>query len=373
MIRARASALLACDLDVASDTISSGSMNPMSKPHRRLMLSVLAAFAMRAGPAFAQETASFTDVPKTHAAFEAVEYLKAKGIISGYADGTFKPNKNVNRAEAVKILIAPLVNAEQLGQLGETPYQDIATDAWYASYVEAARTSFGIIDGPPTATAFHGERHVKKAEFIKMTLLANKVDPRSYDEIKLPLSSDVVNIEEWYYPYLRYAVASSMTMATTEGLFAPGRELTRADVALLLHRFMMYQEGRRTQALLSQAETEIQNVLGALDKNDITRAEYASARALLAARGALSSRPTESVTKGAVKTTEAFRALVRAYRQGISGDLDAVIKLSSDAWNLAAKAKELDPALAAKAEQIQKTAKSLADSARALKEATPAS
>lgn len=324
------------------------------------------ALAVHGAPVFAQEPVSFQDVSRTHAAFEAVEYLKQKGVISGYADGTFRPANQVNRAEAVKILVAPLVNAQQLGQFETTSYQDISEGAWYASYVEVARQSLRIVDGPPATTLFHGDRPVKKAEFLKMLLLAHKVDPHSYDEIKLPLSQDVTNTDEWFYPYLRYAVSSSMTMVTANGLFSPGRELTRADVALLLHRYLLYKEGRRTQVLLSEAEKEIQNVLASLDKNDIAQAEYASARALLAARGALASK-TEPVTRGAVKTTEAFRALVRAYRQGISGDLDAVISLSSDAWNLAAKAKEFDPSLSATTTRIQKMANNLADSARALK------
>ncbi|MBI3331957.1 S-layer homology domain-containing protein [Candidatus Peregrinibacteria bacterium] len=340
-------------------------------PSRKHSIATLSGLLLlsAAAPAFAQPAPSFSDLPSGHAAFEAVEYLKTQGVISGYADGTFKPNAKVNRAEAVKILIAPLVNAQQLGQLAHTPYEDVAADAWYRPYVEAARQSFGIIDGPPQTTVFHGERPVLKVEFIKMLLLANKADVGAYGEIKLPLSVDVTNTEEWFYPYIRYAVSSSITMISADGTLSPGRELTRSDVALFLHRFLMYREGRRTQALLSEAETEIHNILDSLEKNDITQAEQASARALIAARGAHASKPTEAVTQGAVKTTEAFRALVRAYRAGVSGDLDTVIALASEAWNLAAKAKELDPTLASISDQVQQTAKNMADSARALKAA----
>ena len=34
---------------------------------------------------------SFTDVPKEHYAYSAIEYLKDKGYVQGYDDGTFKP------------------------------------------------------------------------------------------------------------------------------------------------------------------------------------------------------------------------------------------------------------------------------------------
>lgn len=311
---------------------------------------------------------SFSDVSPNHPVFEAVEFLKAQGIISGYADGTYQPGKKVNRAEAVKILVAPLVNQQQLLAFNATVYQDIPGNAWYLAFVEAARQSFGFIDGPPAKILFYGERPVQKAEFLKMLLKANKVDTNAFSEIRLALSSDVVNPDEWYYPHMRYALSSSMTMISADGLLSPGRELTRGDVALFLYRFMMYKAGRRTQALLSEAETEIQNVLNSLDKNDIAQAEYASARALIAARGAHASRPQEPIVQAAVKTTESFRALVRAYRAGVTGDLDTVIRLSGEAWNLAARAQELDPSLANISSQVQLAAQKMADSARELKE-----
>src|SRR3989338_9070518 len=313
----------------------------------------LAAFAVAcvfvsAAPAFAQ-TPSFRDVPQSHIAFDAVEYLKAEGIIAGYADGTLKPDQKIDRAAVVKILISPLVTPQQLGQFGPTTvYQDIPSGAWYLPYVEAARQAFGIVDGPPKKSMFYGERNIQKAEFLKMLLIANKADAGAFGEIRLPLATDVANPDEWYYPYMRYAISSSLTLVTQNGLLSPGRELTRGDVALFMHRYAMYKEGRRTQALLDEAE-------------------YASVRSLLAARGAHASRPDESIVKAAVKTTESFRALVRAYRSGVSGDLDNVIALAGEAWNLAEQAKKLDMHLSKLVDQVQATAKNMADSARALK------
>lgn len=309
----------------------------------------------------------FSDLPPSHPAYEAVRYLKEKGIISGYRDGTFQPERKVTRAEAVKIVVAPLTNPQQLGQFQESPFPDVHVGIWYLPYVEVARKSLKIIDGPPKGPLFQPEQAVRKVEFIKMVLLANRADPNAFGEIRLPLSPDVTNADAWYYPYLRYAVSSSMTIVSQSGLLAPGRELTRSDVALLLHRFILYREGKRIQDLLTEANSEIANVVKALDKNDVQQAEYASARALLAARGAHVSTPNESIVKGAVKVTEGFRALVRAYRAGINGDLDVVIKLAGDAWHLAARAGELEPSLVTLAEKIQASAKKMADSARALK------
>src|SRR3989344_8997908 len=55
---------------------------------------------------------SFLDVSPLHPAYPAVEYLKSTGVLQGYADGTFRPDAKVNRAEATKIIVAPRVTAE---------------------------------------------------------------------------------------------------------------------------------------------------------------------------------------------------------------------------------------------------------------------
>src|SRR3989339_1684507 len=192
------------------------------------------------GPVSAQQTTqSFSDVPPSHPAYEAAEFLKSAGIISGYADGTFKPDRKVNRAEALKIIVAPLVKPEQLATLTVTTFEDIASTAWYLPYAEAARMN-AIVDGPPAKPRFLGENPVIKAEFLKMLQLAYKVDPlASFSDIALPLATDVASTSDWFYPYMRYALASSMTMISTEGDLSPARELTRGDTALLLHRFIM--------------------------------------------------------------------------------------------------------------------------------------
>lgn len=312
------------------------------------------------------QTASFSDVPTSHAAYAATEYLKEKGVLQGYADGTFRPDAKVLRAEAVKIITASLVEAAQLTATSSV-YADVPAGAWFLPYVEAARSILNIIDGPPGTMNFAPSRNVNKAEFIKMLLAANRVDTQAtLSEIRGGLATDVTNPDEWFYPHFRFAIASSMTMVATEGTLNPGQELTRAQVALLLYRLEMFKQGRRTQALLTEAETEILNVLALLEQQDSANAEFAATRSTVASRGALISAPDEPIVKGAVKISEGFQSLVKAYKAGTEGRLQDVITLSGEAWNSGARAQEFSPGLATVAGQMQTIAKSLADEARAL-------
>lgn len=334
---------------------------------RTILSTLFITAAFFASPIAVSAQQSFSDVPSGHAASEAVEYLKSQGIIGGYPDGTYKPDRMVNRAETAKIIVATLVEEAELAAEKETPFADVPKDVWYLPYIEIARKKFGIIDGPPKRSAFEGERPVLKVEFLKMWLLASKADVHTaFSEIKLPLSGDVTNPNEWYYPFLRYAVTSSMTMIGSDGAFAPARELTRAEVALLMYRYLMYKEGRRTQALLSEAESEIIAILGYLDENNIDQAEYAAARGLLAARGAHASRPEVPIVQGALKVTEAFFELVKGYRAGINRNFTLSAELATKAWGLAEEARTKDASLDLLATQLQDAAHTMAESARGL-------
>ena len=52
----------------------------------------------------------FTDVPNSHPNAAAIGRLRGLGIIRGYADGSYKPDTTINRAEFVKIMTSePLV------------------------------------------------------------------------------------------------------------------------------------------------------------------------------------------------------------------------------------------------------------------------
>ena len=51
-----------------------------------------------------EENMKFTDVPETHWAYKAIDELSDKGIITGYEDGTFKPDEYITRAEVAALI-----------------------------------------------------------------------------------------------------------------------------------------------------------------------------------------------------------------------------------------------------------------------------
>ena len=87
---------------------------------------------------------TFTDVPTDHWAYAAITSAAEKGWVNGYADGTFRPNNAITRAEVVKITNAVLERtcdkdyvADNLSKL--ISYNDLTSAYWaYYDVLEAS-------------------------------------------------------------------------------------------------------------------------------------------------------------------------------------------------------------------------------------------
>lgn len=76
----------------------------------------------------------------------AIEDLAARGVIQGYSDGTFRPDGTVNRAEFITILMESRFPLHVPKDLRCFPDLDVKTPQWYAKPVCAAR-ELGIVGG----------------------------------------------------------------------------------------------------------------------------------------------------------------------------------------------------------------------------------
>lgn len=70
---------------------------------------ILASFTV---PAFAAATNPFMDVPASHWAFDAVAQLAARGVVSGYPDGSFKGTQPATRYEVASVVARALAKID---------------------------------------------------------------------------------------------------------------------------------------------------------------------------------------------------------------------------------------------------------------------
>ncbi|MBN2306885.1 S-layer homology domain-containing protein [Candidatus Peregrinibacteria bacterium] len=168
--------------------------------------------------------ASFSDVSQTHKNRIAIEYLQEEEIISGYPDGTYRPENTINRAEMMKMLVEGL---------GITPdsdkyrncFPDVGTE-WYARYVCYAKEQ-NWVGGYPDGT-FKPANNVLDVEAFKMILNARGVE---LDASFVPLLFATVSPNEWYRPYLVTAEKLNLT-----DYFKPGANYKRGQVAEVIFR-----------------------------------------------------------------------------------------------------------------------------------------
>ncbi len=81
-----------------------------------------------------QYTVNFSDI-NGHWAESTINKWKDKGIITGYPDGTFKPDDPVTRAELAKVLTEAFELTEKTSL---EKYDDMDNSKWYYSYVECS-------------------------------------------------------------------------------------------------------------------------------------------------------------------------------------------------------------------------------------------
>jgi hypothetical protein len=107
-----------------------------------LFLTLLSQVALASG---------FTDVLSRHHNFVAIQYLSGTGVIHGYEDETFKPQQAVNRVEALKIIIENK-KIELTNQAEEEPaFKDTQVNVWYSPYLTVAK-EMKIVSGNPDGT-----------------------------------------------------------------------------------------------------------------------------------------------------------------------------------------------------------------------------
>lgn len=116
-------------------------------------------------------SATFTDDAKVTNT-EAVEVMAALEILTGYTDGSYKPEGYVTREEMAtiicKMLLGPNV-AKTLTQ-GTSNFKDVEATRWSAGYIEYC-ANLGIIDGYGDGT-FNPTGNVTIGEAAKMLLVA---------------------------------------------------------------------------------------------------------------------------------------------------------------------------------------------------------
>ncbi|WPD19665.1 SpoIID/LytB domain-containing protein [Thermaerobacter composti] len=161
-----------------------------------------------------------------HWAEESIRLLAGAGVIEGYRDGTFRPDRSLTRAEFVT-----LVN--EAGGLAPAKYsgtfKDVRTDDWYAGQVAAA-VKAGYIKGYPDGT-FKPDRKITRNEMAVALAKAMQLPAGGSLTFK-----DRDAIPAWARSSVAAAVAAGYLSGYPDGTFRGNHSATRAEMATIVDR-----------------------------------------------------------------------------------------------------------------------------------------
>lgn len=184
------------------------------------------------------EKSPFYDITTSNKNYKAIEWLYNNNIISGYPDGSFKPDNTINRAELLTLLVRTTSAAEDLNYAGasvETPppcFSDVDVNTWYNAYVCTAK-KYGWVEGYDNNT-FKPEQPVTKAEAIKMLLITHNINVAN---VTYNSAFEDVKTTDWYAPYLQIAKDKGILEETGE-YYGPNNDMTRGNISESLYRLM---------------------------------------------------------------------------------------------------------------------------------------
>ncbi|KAA0955582.1 S-layer homology domain-containing protein [Sporosarcina sp. ANT_H38] len=167
------------------------------------------------------------DIPSHHF-YEAVMDFTARGMISGYPDGTFKPGKSITRQDAAKLLALALgLDTKNVQNPG---FKDVSKTSPYYGHI-AALVEAGIISGYVDNT-FKPEASLSRAQMAKMIVLGFEFNETK--TVKLPFSD--INDKQWHAEFVQELYANEITTGTTPTKFSPNAVVTRGQMASFVFR-----------------------------------------------------------------------------------------------------------------------------------------
>ena len=143
---------------LAQRRITTGYPDGTFRPGENVERGAMAAYFYRlAGtPQFtAPDNPTFSDVPKSHPFYKEIEWMAARGITTGYGDGTFRPSASVNR-DAMAAFFYRNAGSPQFAAPARAPFADVPADSQF--YKEIAwLAEQGITKGWDDGTYRPGE------------------------------------------------------------------------------------------------------------------------------------------------------------------------------------------------------------------------
>lgn len=158
---------------------------------------------------------------------EAITSLYKDGVLSGYPDGTFNPNKEITRAEVVT-MVSRTLNIE--GTKQTTIFPDVPKAHYASGYISRANEK-GFVTGYPNGD-FKPSHPIIRADTA--VIIAEAFD---LEEIATYPFNDV-DEEKYYAKAIHILKGLNIAAGFPDGTYQPAKKMTRAEFAVLLSKVL---------------------------------------------------------------------------------------------------------------------------------------
>lgn len=150
-------------------------------------------------------------------------------FLSGYANGTFEPDRNMTRAEVTTMFARLLTEKMAADQTYSNTFSDVAKSHWAANYIGYMQ-QFGIITGYADGS-FRPDASVTRAEFAAIASRFERLTEGTKSFSDVPSS-------HWAAKYINFAATRGWVNGYADGTFQPNNSITRAEVAAVTCRLL---------------------------------------------------------------------------------------------------------------------------------------
>ncbi|MEE0776225.1 MAG: S-layer homology domain-containing protein, partial [Bacillota bacterium] len=177
----------------------------------------------------------FSDVPADAWYAPFVLLLAETGIIDGYPDGTFKPDREVTRAEFAKMMCAMWIEDQPedapdltAASAAKVSFPDVKESDWFYAYVMALAEE-GIVNGYPDGT-FKPNGKITRAEIA--TVISNYCG-----DLKVVAKKNFSDVKQgqWFYDSVMNLANAGYIDGMGNGIFAPNDNATRAQASKFVY------------------------------------------------------------------------------------------------------------------------------------------
>lgn len=191
-------------------------------------------------PAQTQTTTSFRDVSSNYWASPFIQALAQRNVISGFTDGTFKPDQPVTRAQFAA-MIQKAFNQNPTRQLSQGGFRDVPASYWAASAIQEAYET-GFMSGYPNNRFLPNQQIPKVQAIVALTSGLGLSAGDTTTNVLSTYYSDAADIPAYAVNNVGAATQANLVVNYPElKVLNPKVSLTRAEAAALLYQALVRQ------------------------------------------------------------------------------------------------------------------------------------